>query len=161
LAVFLVRIASRFLLRSENFSNACLRKQPSTSKKFKEFVFSHCNPDQPIFKYKLSNTDVNEALENADGLLSTITDVCDILECSKQVQKTVQETLLRVRKGVKAELLSLVSLKGVGRITARKLYKGGIKTKEDFLLPQNWQKSSQILGEGRTKMILRKNGLDA
>jgi helicase len=35
---------------------------------------------------------------------------------------------LRVKYGVKEELLSLVELKGIGRVRARKLFKAGIKT---------------------------------
>jgi helicase len=38
----------------------------------------------------------------------------------------------RIEKGVKAELLPLVRLKGIGRIRARLLFNSGLKTIEDI-----------------------------
>ena len=39
---------------------------------------------------------------------------------------------LRIRHGVKAQLLDLVRVRGIGRVRARILYRGGIKKIEDL-----------------------------
>ena len=45
----------------------------------------------------------------------------------KDLLKEIMKTRLRVKYGVKEELLVLLKLENIGRVRARKLYKAGIK----------------------------------
>jgi helicase len=50
----------------------------------------------------------------------------------KDVLTPLRKLRVRIEKGVKEELLPLVSLEGIGRVRARKLYNAGFKTLEDL-----------------------------
>jgi helicase len=50
----------------------------------------------------------------------------------KDLLKPLSILRTRVQSGVKAELVPLVSLEGIGRVRARMLYNNGMKTTEDL-----------------------------
>ena len=92
-------------------------------------------------------------------LLAALKGIAEVMG-EKQIAASLSMVLRRVQKGVKEELLSLASLKEVGRNRARWLYKAGIKTKEDLLLASNYGKAAKIIGEGVLLRILEENGQD-
>jgi helicase len=57
----------------------------------------------------------------------------------------VKKLAKRIKYGVKEELLSLVELKGIGRVRARKLLKSGITKPSE--IKKNFSKVEQILGK--------------
>ena len=59
---------------------------------------------------------------------------------------------LRMKHGVKDELLRLIRLKGVGRMRARKLYKNGIKTPSD--IKKNQKIVEEVIGKKTAEKIL-------
>jgi len=58
---------------------------------------------------------------------------------------------MRVKYGVREELLSLVELKGIGRVRARKLFRAGIKKPSD--IKKNTFQVQKILGEKITQEL--------
>lgn len=66
-------------------------------------------------------------LEIADWLLYALQELALLSGCMNPL-KDIRKTRLRVKYGVKEELLPLVRLSGVGRVRARKLFASGIKS---------------------------------
>jgi replicative superfamily II helicase len=65
----------------------------------------------------------------------------------------------RVEKGVKAELLPLVRLKGIGRIRARSLHNSGLKNIEDLKkVPLEKLTSLPLIGPKLAKKIKEQIG---
>jgi helicase len=48
------------------------------------------------------------------------------------ILKDIRKTRIRVKHGVREELLPLVRLKGIGRVRARMLFSANLKTLEDL-----------------------------
>jgi helicase len=81
----------------------------------------------------------------ATSELAGILGVKNIIGVSKRLRT-------RVAYGISDELFSLVSIKGIGRVRARKLYNNGILSYEDVMnSPTN--KLASILGPGIAKKI--------
>ncbi len=70
-------------------------------------------------------------LQTMDWILYSIQEIAYILGL-KELIKTIKKTRLRVKHGVKEELLRLVKLEKIGRIRARKLFDNNIKTISDI-----------------------------
>jgi len=64
----------------------------------------------------------------------------------------IEELELRVRHGVRKELISLISLRGIGRVRARRLFNNGIDSIE-ALRAAGPEKIAKILGKGITAQI--------
>ena len=69
---------------------------------------------------------VRVKIEIADWLLYACEELATIQE-QRDVGKEIRKLRIRVKNGVKEELLPLLRLKGIGRVRARKLYTQGIK----------------------------------
>ena len=83
-------------------------------------------------------------MEIADWLLYATEEISRILEF-QHLNKEIVKLRLRLRYGVKEELLPLVRIKGIGRVRARKLYSNRIKDVGD-VKNADLMKLSQILG---------------
>lgn len=70
--------------------------------------------------------DLHRAVENADWLLYSLSEVCKIVG-RMSVFGEIDTLRRRVRYGVKPELLPLTTLDGVGRVRARALHNAGFK----------------------------------
>jgi helicase len=81
-------------------------------------------------KYRLGPGDIRTKVERADWLLYSMTEIGRLLGFEKAGE--VARLRERVRRGVKEELLELTSLRGIGRVRARKLYARGFRTLEDL-----------------------------
>jgi helicase len=55
-----------------------------------------------------------------------------LLMGKKNLLSHIRKTLLRVRYGIREELLPLIRLKGIGRVRARMLYNANIRSLEDL-----------------------------
>ncbi len=98
-------------------------------------------------KYGIAPGDLRRIVETAEWLshsLSRIAEFYGIKEFDKLV--------LRIRHGVKEELLDLVELKGIGRVRARKLFRAGIKSKEDLI--RNKDRLPSILGKKMAENVI-------
>lgn len=62
-----------------------------------------------------------------------ISSLLQALRAKRELVEAYAQLSLRLESGVKAELLPLVSLKGIGRVRARQLYNSGIRTLRDVV----------------------------
>jgi len=80
----------------------------------------------------------------SNWLLYSAYELARILK-AKELLLPINKLRLRVKNGVKEELLNLLRLEGIGRIRARKLYRAGIKKISDVKKASS-EKLSRILG---------------
>lgn len=86
-------------------------------------------------QYLLENYNVRPGetrvkLARADWLLYCTAEIANIMQKNELI-KEIKKVRIRLKYGVKEELLPLLRLKQVGRVRARKLYRNGIKTLRD------------------------------
>jgi helicase len=81
-------------------------------------------------KYSIRPGETRAKLAVADWLLYCLAEIANILQKNELI-KDIKKTRVRLKYGVKEELLPLLTLKQVGRIRARKLFAHNIKTIQD------------------------------
>jgi helicase len=86
--------------------------------------------DALVSKYNIWPGDIHTVVEVAEWLLHATREFARMYNFS--CVSDVNNLLLRVQNGCKEELLNLVSLKGIGRVRARALYREGFKTVNDL-----------------------------
>lgn len=96
-------------------------------------------------KYKITPGELNYKIETMDWLLYCIEEMAHMKK-SFYFKNYVNKLRIRLKKGVREELLPLVKLKGIGRARARKLFKNEIKRVAD-IKTAGFEKLSRILGE--------------
>lgn len=69
--------------------------------------------------------DMHRIVETTDWLLYSFYQLAKVFQYDNVLQK-LHDLRIRVKYGIKEDLLSLVSLEGIGRVRARALYKAGI-----------------------------------
>ncbi|MFA5406332.1 MAG: DEAD/DEAH box helicase [Candidatus Nanoarchaeia archaeon] len=89
---------------------------------------------------------LHQLISGVEWVLYAIGEIAE-LEGIEGVKPYVNGLITRVRYGVKSELLTLVSLKGVGRARARKLYINGLRSVSD-LRAAGFERLSKLLGSG-------------
>ncbi|WGM89011.1 MAG: DEAD/DEAH box helicase [Candidatus Bathyarchaeum tardum] len=87
--------------------------------------------DQMIEQFKVQPGDLYRLISNAKWLVHASHELASLFKHKDLLQKLSRLTV-RIEKGVKPELLSLVSLQGVGRARARVLFDSGVKTIDDI-----------------------------
>ncbi|MDK2876393.1 MAG: ATP-dependent helicase [Archaeoglobaceae archaeon] len=98
-------------------------------------------------KYSIAPGDLRRLIETAEWLAHSLSRI------SSEFGKNLPRLEMRIRYGVKEELLGLVSIRNIGRVRARKLYNAGIRSKEDILA--NKSKIGKIIGEKIAEKVLR------
>jgi helicase len=78
-------------------------------------------------QYNIRPGEIRYKLDNANWLLYAAEELSRILKMQKII-KDIVKLRLRIKYGVKEELLTLLRLKNIGRVRARKLYFNKIKT---------------------------------
>ncbi|WP_456475600.1 ATP-dependent DNA helicase [Candidatus Pyrohabitans sp.] len=81
-------------------------------------------------RYNLAPGDIRSRVDIAEWLLYAMEEIGRLFRYRKGGE--ISRLRLRVKHGIREELLELVSLKGIGRARARKLYARGFKTLEDL-----------------------------
>ncbi len=89
----------------------------SENKLFEEFDFA---PGNVFYSTKI-----------AEWLLYCLSEL-SFLQNKTSVVKEARKLTIRIKYGVKEELIDLVSIKGVGRVRARRLWKMGVKSVEQY-----------------------------
>ena len=87
--------------------------------------------DETIEKFQVQPGDLYRLIETARWLLYASHELAALFG-HKDLLHHLAGLMERVEKGVKAELLPLVRLKGIGRVRARILYDAGLKSLEDL-----------------------------
>ena len=82
-------------------------------------------------KFGVTPGELQTRISNADWLLYATQELALLLGL-KSALKHIRKTRLRVKYGIREELLPLVRLKGVGRIRARMLYNSGLRKLSDL-----------------------------
>jgi len=79
-----------------------------------------------LSQYDVRPGETRYKIDRADWLLYCCEELVKIMHLS-DIGKEISKIRVRLKYGVKEELLTLLRLKGVGRVRARKLYQNGIK----------------------------------
>jgi helicase len=87
--------------------------------------------DEIIERFRVQPGDLYRLIETARWLLYASHELASLLD-HKDLLRPLAELMECVQKGVKAELLPLVRLKGIGRVRARILYNSGLKSLKDL-----------------------------
>lgn len=113
--------------------------------------------DNIVTRYDVGPGDIYNTIETVKWLLYATREFARMynFECVHEIS----DLMLRVQYGCKKELLNLVSLKGIGRIRARALFKEGFKTINDLRdIPLNRLAQIKSIGEGVAKNIKKQIG---
>jgi len=88
--------------------------------------------DQMIERFRVQPGDLYRVIESARWLLYASHELARLFGVGKDALSGLDVVMERVEKGVKAELLPLVRLEGIGRVRARILHNAGLKTLDDL-----------------------------
>jgi len=111
--------------------------------------------DRIAEKHDVAPGDVRTRVERANWLLYAAESLAQLLDSPHQ--RAVHETRLRVQHGVREELLDLVSVSGVGRVRARRLYEAGIEDRDD-LRGASPDRVARLLGPKTAEKVLSEVG---
>ncbi len=87
---------------------------------------SEIGEDKLFDKYGATPGELYNKITNAEWLLYSASELALLLN-KKDVATRLRKLQLRVKHGVREELVKLIRVKGIGRVRARLLYKNGIK----------------------------------
>ncbi|MDD3159650.1 MAG: DEAD/DEAH box helicase [Candidatus ainarchaeum sp.] len=101
--------------------------------------------EQDLFeKYNISPGILFNKNQIIEWLAYSIEELSKLIEIDKHIINS-KKIGLRIKYGVRSELLPLIELKGIGRVRARKLYSAGIKSISD--IKNNFSKVELIVGK--------------
>ncbi|MDD1674179.1 MAG: ATP-dependent DNA helicase [Methanomicrobiales archaeon] len=101
-------------------------------------------------RYGVGQGDVHAMVESVTWLIHATSMLARLF--AQERSHDVRELELRIKQGVKRELLPLVSLRGIGRVRARRLFNNGIKDRDAIVLAGR-ERISPILGHGITDQV--------
>ncbi len=91
-------------------------------------------PETRIYEtYNIDPGDLYRILELADWLMYSLIELYRLFEPKAEVLTYLRDLHLRLRHGVREELLELVRLPNIGRRRARALYNAGFRTQDDVM----------------------------
>ena len=111
---------------------------------FNEWV-SEVDEEDILERYNVRPGELRAKIELADWMLYSAEEIARLMKVM-DVISGIKKLRVRLRYGVKEELLSLIRLEGIGRARARKLYYNGIRDISD-VKKSDLLKLKQILGE--------------
>ena len=90
-------------------------------------------PEARIYEtYSIDPGDLYRLIELADWLMYSLIELYRLFEPKEEVLKYLRDLHLRLRHGIREELLDLVKLPNIGRKRARALYNAGFRSVEDI-----------------------------
>ncbi len=90
-------------------------------------------PEEKILeRFNVQPGDLYRTIENAKWLLHAIEELSPVVAKNREVTTLANELVERVSKGIKRELMPIVSLEGVGRVRGRIIFNAGFQTIEDL-----------------------------
>lgn len=87
--------------------------------------------DKILEKYGVTPGELYNKTTNAEWMLYAASELAVLLGI-REIANNLNKVKLQIKHGVREELLKLVTLKGIGRARARKLYAAGIRTANDI-----------------------------
>ncbi len=124
-SVFLEKIPEEWDLEYDTFM-----KSVKTSMLF-ELWINEETEDKILSKFRVAPGDLYYKLKNADWLLYSLNELTLLLG-KKKVLGKIRKLRVRMKYGVREELLPLVRLKKIGRVRARRLYDHNLKSVSDL-----------------------------
>ena len=103
-----------------------------------------------VNKYSIRPGDLYTKLLSADWMLYSAVELYKILR-KNDYANIANKTRMRVKYGVKEDLLPLVKVKWIGRVKARKLFSNGVRSPRDIKGPV----ARRILGEKTYEKIIK------
>ncbi len=114
--------------------------------------------DETIEKFRVQPGDLYRLIQTTRWLLYSSYELASLFG-HKDLLPHLAELMERTENGVKAELLPLVRLEGIGRVRARTLYNSGLKTVKDLKeAPLNKLVSLPLIGPKLAKKIKEQVG---
>jgi helicase len=107
-------------------------------------------------KYNIRPGEIRAKLEISDWLLYSCIELSKILSLN-DILKELIKSRIRLKYGVKEELLPLMKLKGVGRVRARRLYNYGLKD-IGLMKSANISVLSQLIGKALAENVKEQLG---
>lgn len=121
--------------------------------------------DKILEEYRVAPGEMRNRLDTADWLIYSMQEL-GLLSGHKDILGEVRKLRVRMKYGIKEELLPLVRLDQVGRARARRLFKSNLKTLED-LRRVPMESLSKLVGAkvaasikrqvGQTRIVSRKS----
>ncbi len=102
-------------------------------------------------KYGTTPGALNSKITNAIWLLYSAIELAKIARADRM---GLMEINVRMRYGIKKELVDLVRLRGIGRVRARALYDGGIRSVSELRKKESAQALHRILGKEIAESVL-------
>jgi len=82
-------------------------------------------------RFSVGPGDIRRCIETIDWLIYSAVELARLFEF-REINLSLEELRIRMRYGVREELMELVSLKGIGRVRGRSLYKKGFCKLKDL-----------------------------
>ena len=120
---FLVDIPEEYDLEFEDFM-----KSVKLSLMFEDWL-NESTEDKILTKFKVAPGELRGRLELADWLIYSLNEIA-LLQGHKDILTSVRKLRVRMRYGIRDELIPLVRLKGIGRVRARKLFNASLTSLE-------------------------------
>jgi helicase len=102
-------------------------------------------------KFNVTPGELRVRLSNADWLLYSTQELAYLL-VKKEALKDIRRVRLRVKYGIREELLPLVRLRGIGRVRARMLYSSSVRSLAD-LRKVPTESLSRIIGPALARSV--------
>jgi len=118
-------------------------KSVKTALMFEDWI-NESTEDQLLTKYRITPGELRGRLTNADWLVYSLQEIALLLGY-KNILKEMRKLRIRLSYGIREELITLVKLKQVGRVRARKLFGAGLKS-IDALKKVPLERLSSIVG---------------
>lgn len=99
--------------------------------------------------FNIGPGDLYRIRETGDWLLYSFSEVARLFS---HRQGSIRKLRMRLKYGIKEELLSLAKIRNIGRVRARKLFDAGYKTVKD-VEKASFKELAEILGEGIAKSV--------
>jgi len=134
----LQQIPEEYDLEFENFLDSI-----KTTLVFEEWI-NEATEDQILTKFKVAPGELHGKLQLIDWLIYGLHELA-LLSGYNDILSILRKLRVRLKYGIKEELVTLVKLKGVGRIRARRLFAEGLGSL-DKLRKVSTERLSEIIG---------------
>lgn len=108
-------------------------------------------------KYNVRPGETRYKISRGDWLLYSLKELSIILD-KKWLTKDIEKLRVRIKYGVKEELLALLKLKNIGRVRARKMFDAGLKTLKD-VKEINISRLGKLIGEKTAGNVKKQLGV--
>jgi helicase len=130
LDVFYAHADSLLIPDEEKYPSDEILSQLKTASALMQWILE--TPEDNIAgRFSIGPGDLRTLIELSDWLLYSSSEIARLLNIRETV-KGISQLRVRIEYGVKEELLELVSLRGIGRVRARNLYKSGVQGLKDI-----------------------------